>query len=190
MTNSGRKFLYPEEIDRLFAAAEASKDRHKIRNTAMLRLAYHRGLRASELGILQLADYDRPARRLFVHRLKGSRSAQYLLTDREARALNAWLKLRGKAPGALFPSNRGTAIDRRMLGVLMHRYGALASLPPDLCHMHVLKHSCATTLLSTMGLGVEVVQDHMGHANIRNTMIYARITNRRRDEVGESLRNW
>jgi integrase len=45
-------YLTPEEIARLFAAIKSPRDR------AIFRLAYHRGLRASELGIIQFSDYQ------------------------------------------------------------------------------------------------------------------------------------
>jgi site-specific recombinase XerD len=35
-----------------------------------------------------------------------------------------------------------------------------------------------------------MVQELLGHASILSTMRYAQITNRRRDEVAERLRNW
>jgi integrase len=183
MTNQP-KFLTEDELERLFAVVTSSRD------LAILRVAYHRGLRASEIGALAIEDYRRDAKRLYVRRKKGSHSGEYLLTRNEVRALDAWIRVRGMAPGPLFPSQRGTGIDRRMLDVLMKRYGALAALPSDKRHMHVLKHSCGTHLLSGRGLDVAEVQDHLGHADIRNTMVYARITNRRRDEVGERLRSW
>ena len=178
------KFLTEAEIERLFSAIRSPRD------LAIFRLAYHRGLRASEVGMLQLSDYRPNAKRLYVHRLKGSHDGEYLVTANEARALSAWLKVRGPLPGPLFPSNRKTGIDRRMLDVLMKRYGAAADLPADKRHFHVLKHSCGTHLLSDRGLDVAEVQDHLGHADIRNTMIYARITNRRRDEVARRLESW
>jgi len=184
MGNSEVKFLTEEEVARLFAAVTVPRDR------AILTVAYRRGLRASEVGSLQLEDYRTKAGRLFVRRLKGSHSGEYRLTSAETRALNAWLAVRGTTAGPLFPSNRGRGIGRRMLDVLMKKYGALASLPPDRRHFHVLKHSCGTHLLSGRGLDVAEVQDHLGHADIRNTMVYARITSRRRDALAERLRNW
>ena len=75
-----------------------------------------------------------------------------------------------------------------MLDVLMKQYGAAADLPKELCHFHALKH-CATHLLSK-GFDVAQVQDWIGHANIQNTMIYAKLTNARRDEMAEKLREW
>ena len=178
------KFLTPDEVQRLFSVITERRD------MAIMRVAYHRGLRASEIGILQLDDYRPSAKRLYVRRLKGSHSGEYLLTDNEIRALNAWLRVRGQRTGALFTSNRGTGINRRMLDVLMKKYGALAGLPVDKRHMHVLKHACGTHLLSEHGLDVAAVQDHLGHKDIRNTLLYSQITNARRDSVGVALRRW
>ena len=64
----------------------------------------------------------------------------------------------------------------------MKKYGAAAGIPEKLRHFHVLKHCCATHLLSN-GFGVERVQDWIGHANIQSTMEYAKVTNARRDVV-------
>lgn len=75
-----------------------------------------------------------------------------------------------------------------MLDVLMKKYGEEAGIPEKLRHFHVLKHTCATHLLSK-GFHVEQVQDWIGHANIQNTMIYGHITNARRDEMAEQLRD-
>ena len=65
----------------------------------------------------------------------------------------------------------------------MKYYGAAAGIPLHLRHFHVLKHCCATHLLSK-GFGVVRVQDWIGHANIQSTMEYAKVTNARRDDGG------
>ena len=59
--------------------------------------------------------------------------------------------------------------------------------PPLLRHFHLLKHCCATHLLSK-GFGVERVQDWIGHANIQSTMEYAKVTNARRDDMAQQLK--
>jgi integrase len=174
-------FLQVEETDRLFRAIDSVRDR------AIFRVAYHAGLRASEIGKLQMRDYNPKTDRLYVHRLKGSNSGEHPLCREESRVLKAWLKLRGAAPGPIFPSRKKGPISRKMLDVLMKQYGAAADLPAELRHFHVLKHSCATHLLSK-GFHVEQVQDWIGHANIQNTMIYAKLTNSRRDEMAEKLK--
>ena len=177
------KYLTDEELQRLFAVITSPRDR------AIFRLAYHRGLRASEVGMLQLSDYRAAAGRLHVRRLKNGYSGEYGLTDAETKALRVWLKERGDAPGSIFISNRKTPISQQMLDVLMKRYCLKARIPNDKAHFHSLRHSCATGMLER-GEDIAVVQDHLGHANIANTAIYAKITNKRRDEVAKRLKNW
>ena len=177
------KYLTIEELYRFFSVIYTN------RNLALFRIAYHRGLRASEVGLLKVADYDAQADRLRVHRKKGSRGGEFHLTKKEVKALRSWLKVRGAAPGPLFPSRRGTGISQQMLDVLIKRYGKLAGISPEKCHMHALKHSCGTHLLE-LGEHIEDVQDHLGHVNIQNTLTYARITNRRRQERDRRLRDW
>jgi integrase len=176
------KYLKEEEIEALFRAITSKRD------TAMFRLAYHRGLRASEIGMLQMGDYRKDAGRLYVRRLKGSRAGEYRLTAVEQSSLRAWIRERGPAPGPLFPSRNHRPISRYMLDDLMKRYCAAAGIPRERAHMHALKHSCGTHLAGE--LDVQLVQDHLGHADIRSTMVYVQITNRARDAVAERLKDW
>lgn len=175
-------YLQPEEWERLIKCITSVRDR------AIFRVAYHAGLRASEVGGLEMRDYQPRTDRVYVRGLKGSNSGDHHMCREEARALRAWLKVRGTQPGPIFPSREGGPISRKMLHVLMRRYGALAQLPARLRHFHVLKHSCGTHLMSR-GFGVEQVQDWLRHANVQNTLIYAKITNRRRDEMAAALRD-
>jgi len=69
----------------------------------------------------------------------------------------------------------------------MKFYGERAGLSPEKQHFHCMRHTCATRLLD-QGVRVEEVQDILGHEDIRNTMIYAKITNVHRIEVGERIR--
>lgn len=171
------------EIEQFFAVIASKRDR------AIFRLVYHRGLRASELGRLRLSDYDPRSDRLTLHRLKGSNGGQYRLARRESADLRAWMQERGDQPGPMFPGRRGRGLSRQMLDVLVKRYGAAAGIDPTKCHMHAFKHACGTHLL-TRGESIEDVQDHLGHRNIQNTLIYARLTNARRRTREERLRDW
>src|SRR3989442_8813542 len=69
----------------------------------------------------------------------------------------------------------------------MNKYAAAPGTPEKVRHFHVLKHCCATHLLSK-GFGVERVQDWIGHANIQSTMEYAKVTNARRDDMAQQLK--
>jgi integrase len=177
------KYLSFSQIEALFAVIREPRDR------ALFRVAYHRGLRASEVGKLRVEDYRMGRERLYVRRLKGSYSGEYPLTAAESKALKAWLRVRGKDPGPLFPSNRGTGIGRAMLHVLMRQYCEEAGIPRDLAHFHSLKHTCATHL-AEQHRHLEEVQDHLGHVNVQNTLEYMRLTNHRRDALGDDLKGW
>lgn len=177
------EYLSPEEIDSLFSVITSVRDR------AIFRLVYHRGLRASEVGKLSLADHRPAAGRLFVRRLKGSNSGEFLLTDAERAALRAWIRERGTAAGPLFPSRNHRAISRFQLDKLMKGYCRAAGIAPEKSHMHALKHSCGTHL-SAREPDIVAIQDHLGHANIQNTMVYVRIASKRRDEFAGRLKDW
>ena len=123
--------------------------------------------------------HDAKADKILVHRPKGSNSGEHHLVREEARVLRAWLKVRGPLPGPIFQSQRKQPISRRRLDALMKRYGAAAGIPPPLRH--------APHLLSK-GFGVERVQDWIGHANIQSTMEYAKVTNARRDDMAQKLK--
>src|SRR3989449_11660650 len=122
------KFLTEDELARLFSVI------HSVRDRAIFQLAYRAGLRASEVGLLQLRDYDPKADRIFIHRLKGSNSGHHHLVREEARALRAWLKVRGSFPGPIFLSKQKRPIDRTTLHLLMKKYGAAAGIPAKLRH--------------------------------------------------------
>lgn len=177
------KYLTPEEIEAFFSVIKDTRDR------ALFRVIYHRGLRASEPGLLQLADYRPGSGRLAVKRLKGSNSGEFRLADAEERSLRAWIRERGEAPGPLFPSRLRRPISRDRVHELMQHYCQMAGIDPEKAHPHALKHSCGTHL-SELGEDVQAIQDHLGHRNIQNTMIYVQVTNKARDATGERLRNW
>lgn len=186
LNTTARKHLTTEETQRFFRGITSVRDR------AIFRIMYQRGLRASEVGAIQLDDYRPDVGRLYVHRLKGRKkntSGEYSLTNEELRALRTWLKVRGSGSGALFTSNRGTAISRKMLDVLMKQYASAAKLPDQLHHCHALRHSCAVHLLDS-DVGVADVQDWLGHRNITSTTEYAKVTTKRRDEISRRMKGW
>jgi len=181
--DEGIKYLTEEEIEAFFAVI---KD---VRDKALFRIIYHRGMRASEPGSLQLHDWHAETERLTVRRLKGSITAPFRVTAVEANALRAWIRKRGTAAGPLFPSRNHSPISRDRVHELMQEYCQKAGIPPEKSHPHALKHSCGTHVLAKTG-DVTVVQDHLGHADIRSTMEYAKVVNPTRDKAAALLRDW
>jgi len=71
------QYLNEEELASLFRRIDNPRD------MAIFEVAYHRGLRASEVGLLQFSDLRLSSKRLNVRRLKGRKykTADYLLTE-------------------------------------------------------------------------------------------------------------
>jgi site-specific recombinase XerD len=202
--NAGRrktlasKYMTEAEIEQFFGVITDVRDR------AMFRVIYHRGLRATELGLLTLADYHITRERLDVTRLKGSHDEEYALTSIEAVCVGEWLKVRGLAPGPLFLSRKQHlkpieqlkagrktmpgAIQRAQLFRLMRKYCALAGIPTTKAHPHALRHSCGTHVLKLVEGNMSIVQHILGHADIRSTQIYAHFTEQ--EAAAEKLRDW
>src|SRR6516225_4685085 len=65
------RHLTEEEVTRLFKVITSPRDR------ALFRLAYHAGLRASEVGLLEMRDYNARTDRIYINRLKGSNSGEH-----------------------------------------------------------------------------------------------------------------
>jgi len=176
------KHLSPTQLEDLFRVIYSKRDE------AIFRIVYCKALRASEVGRLELSDWDEREKMLSVHRLKGSRSAAFAMHDKELRALRAWLKVRGRAPGPLFPSRNHRPISRIRIWELMRQYCKEAGIPMRLAHPHALKHSRGSHLLEETGK-IHVVQDALGHKSIASTMIYAQVSNRDRTEAIALNRN-
>lgn len=177
-------YLQMEEVESLFRVITDKRDR------CIFTLTYYKGLRAHEVGLLQLSDFRARDGYLFIHRGKGSISRHYALVKKELIALRAWLKQRGNTPGPLFPSRQGKkGITRGRLDQLMKTYCQLAGIPREKAHMHALKHSCGTHLRER-GETAEVIQDWLGHRDPKSTEIYMHFSRRRREEAVERNLDW
>ena len=173
-------YLTHDELRELLKVVESKRDR------AIILLSYSYGLRASEVGVLIIDDVDFTRLKIRINRLKNSISSEYPLRPKVAQALKTFLRTRKDTSPVLFPSRRGLPISRRTLDWLMKTYGKKAKLHADKQHFHVLKHSIATHLLDA-GADIMFVKDWLGHKNIQNTLIYAQLTNRTRDEQARKI---
>jgi type 1 fimbriae regulatory protein FimB len=173
-------FLTQDELRRLFKVIHSKRDK------AIFLVAYRHGLRASEIGLLQRADVDAKQGRISIHRLKGSISGVYPMQPDVLKVVRSYVRIREDESPYLFVSNRNVPISRYMLHRLMQTYGELAGLPVEKRKFHSLKHSIATHLLDA-GADLAFVKDWLGHANIQNTTIYARLTTATLDSQARTI---
>ena len=101
------KYLTNQEVQSLLQAVK----KESIRDYAIFLLSYYHGLRISEVGRLYYApddtsDYSEETKRITLHRMKGGLGFTYLVHEEAAGAIKKWLVIRGRTPGALFPSRK------------------------------------------------------------------------------------
>jgi len=154
--------------------------RSGIRDRAMLHLCFAGGLRASELVGLPLAAivlHPAPSVRIIG---KGRRERVLPLWKETAADLRAWLRVRGETPGVLelFTNARGQPMTRAGLAYVLRHHAVAAadrcaSLSRKHVSPHVLRHTCALTILQATG-DLRKVSLWLGHADMQTTMAYLR----------------
>lgn len=167
-----RKYLTSAEVGHLLDVI-ASKQT-SIRDYCMVTMAFIHGLRVSELISLKLDDYDHLSRSLYIRRLKGGLNTSHPLLPDEYSNLNLWLQERALNPGSsspwLFLSRHGRRMSRQRFYQILKYYGALSEISMPV-HPHMLRHACGYSL-AEKGNDTRIIQDYLGHRNIRHTVIY------------------
>jgi len=172
------KYLSKEDIERLFSCIKKPRDK------ALFGLTYLYGLRISETLSLKLSHVDLENKRIFIQRVKGGIGGERPLLQTAEKLIRKYLKKRLDTGDALFTGRQGN-LSRQRLQQLFKAYAQKAGLGRRFT-VHCLRHSIATHLLDA-GEGIEFIKDHLGHKNIQNTMIYAQLTDRRREEIYKRL---
>jgi type 1 fimbriae regulatory protein FimB len=182
MTND-RKHITVREVEKLMAAAKGS--RFEARDRCLLLMMFRHGLRVSEACGLDLDHVDTESHVLYVARLKKGLSTTHPLRGDELRVIKAWLTDRAtmKATGrAFFVSQHRKPLNRRTAWLTIRKYGDLAG--PELpAHPHQLRHACGFAL-ADQGVDTRLIQDYLGHRDIRHTVIYTATNPARFEKLG------
>ena len=167
-----RRYITRQEMKLLLHATR--EGRHYLRDRCMIIFGYMHGLRVSELAGLKVTDIDLLSGCIYIRRLKGGFSTTHMLTETERKALSEWLKIRpgyikGNVPW-LFLTSGGNKMSRQQFYKLLRRYSEKSGLPINI-HPHMLRHGCGYDL-ANQGLDTRLIQDYLGHKNIRHTVHY------------------
>jgi site-specific recombinase XerD len=169
-------FLTATEIDALLAAPDRTRWEGR-RDRALLLLALQTGLRLSEMTGLNCADVTLGTGANVRCLGKGRKHRAVPLTAPTRKVMHVWLTERdGKPHQPLFPTRTGRRLSADAVQRLVREHAATAaqqcaSIRPERLHPHVLRHSCAMSLLHA-GVDTAVIALWLGHADIRSTNIY------------------
>lgn len=170
---SERDYLTPAEANRLIDAA-GKLGRNGLRDQVLLRLVYRHGLRATEARHVRWTHLDLDAARdksIHIFRLKGSNDSIHLLDRDEVAGLRK-LQHNSTSP-FVFISERGGALSADMIARIVARAAGEARIGFHV-HPHMLRHS-AGHMLANAGTDTRLIQDFLGHRDIRNTVRYTRL---------------
>lgn len=160
------RYLSMQEVDRLLGVAEG----HPL--YPLIAMGIFAGLRRSELAFLEWEDVDFERGLIHVRNkdefhTKNYRSRTIPLNVRLREALVPYRQ----PTGWCFPNARGGPNRHRLLRSfkLLCRKAGIEN-----CHLHSLRHTFASLLVSA-GVSVYKVSQWLGHSDVKTTMIYAHL---------------
>ena len=150
-----------------------------IRDRAMLHICFAGGLRVSELVGVRVIDVRlQPEPNVLIHG-KGRRERCIPLWKETASAVRAWLSVRGDvlAP-ELFLNARDGCMTRAGFEYIRRKHvrtaeKRCASLSSKRVSPHVLRHTCAMTILQATK-DLRKVSLWLGHSSVQTTEVYTR----------------
>ncbi|HUB72344.1 MAG TPA: tyrosine-type recombinase/integrase [Acidimicrobiales bacterium] len=169
-------FLVAEEAKALLGSPDPARWEGR-RDRALLVLAVQAGLRVSELVGLNCGDVVLGTGGHVRCEGKGRKQRAVPLTADAQAVLTTWLAERaGELDAPLFPTRTGRRLSRDGVERRVATHAATAgqfcpSLLTKKLHPHVLRHSCAMSLLQA-GVDTSVIALWLGHADVRSTQPY------------------
>lgn len=145
-----------------------------LRNYTLILLMLDTGIRTAELTRLENCDYDAFAKTITITRQKAKTRKQRIcyLCDSTAAALNKYLKHKPKEIPFIFPSRDGNQLTTNEIG---REFRNLCDKAKVKITPYQLRHSFATYFIENGG-NVFVLQNLMGHSDIRMTLRYTDIS--------------
>lgn len=169
-------FLTATEIDALTAAPDLTRWEGR-RDRAILLLTVQTGLRVSELTGLDCGDINLGTGASVRCVGKGRKHRAIPLTGPTESVIRAWMAERVGGPDQpLFPTRTGRRLSSDAVERIVRKHAVTAAetcptLVASDVHPHILRHSCAMTLLHA-GVDTAVIALWLGHADIRSTQTY------------------
>ena len=195
MQVAGVKFLYGVTLDRpkvakripwpkvaqkkpdILSGTEVAKLLEAVQSPAaamVLTIAYGAGLRIGEACRLRPEDIDGKRKLIHVRLGKGRKDRYVMLSDRLLHGLRLyWLKVRPEE--WLFPGmKRGQPLSDSFVRTALKRATKVVKLKKRVT-THGLRHAFATHLLES-GTDIRVIQVLLGHASIKTTARYTKVS--------------
>ena len=157
------------EIEKLLAVIGNRK--HKL----LIALSYGAGLRVSEAVHLKVKDLDLGELTIHLREAKGKKDRLTIFPEKLKNEINEMIMTGKNSNDYVFESERKGKLTERTAQKVFYNALKKSGIKKP-ASFHSLRHSFATHLLEN-GVDVRYVQELLGHANIRTTQIYTKVTN-------------
>ena len=165
------------EIAALLAACESDESPAGVRDAAIIGVMYGAGLRRNEVANLDVSDWNPATGRLTVRAGKRNKDRTAYILNGAGRAVEDWLDIRGREPGALFvPVNKGGKLQYRRM-TTQALYNMLKRRAQDAGVDDFSPHDMRRTFVGDLldaGADISTVAKMAGHASVNTTARYDR----------------
>ncbi len=179
------KYLTLEESSSLLRSVKFNEQKFGKRDFCILTLFLNCGLRLSELVNINIRDIKDDKLTVIG---KGDKERSIHLNNACLSSIRLYMEVRPKDNlkdrNALFISDRGTRIGRRMVELIVKKYIELSGLDSSKYSPHKLRHTAATLMHKYGNVDIRALQQVLGHESISTTQIYTHVDS---DEVKNAL---
>lgn len=168
--------INPEDLKQLLSVID------QVRNRALILLLLRTGMRIGELLHTKVHDVDLNNHRILIYQADKTgigRVAYY--SDDAKEALLSWLRVRNTFKENLFYSQGRSSLSYGAAHHMFNKYLEKAGLSYSGYTLHCLRHTFATELLNAR-MPLECLRVLLGHTSLEVTRIYARLTDKTREQ--------
>jgi integrase/recombinase XerD len=153
-----------------------------IRDRALLLLLLRTGMRIGELLNTKVHDLDLNNHRILIYQAQKNLVGRVVYYSDDAKqALLSWLRVRNTFKENLFYGQGDKPLSYEAARCMFNKYLEKAGLLYSGYTLHCLRHTFATDLLNAR-MPIECLRVLLGHTSLEVTRIYARLTDKTREE--------
>jgi len=187
-------YIYPDRQELKLPKVLAIEDIKKILNSiqnlkhkTLISTIYSCGMRISEALNIKISDIDSKRMMVRIENSKGNRDREVMLSQNLLMLLREYYKVY-KPKKYIFEGQKGGKYTARSAENILKKALKDSKINKN-ASLHTLRHSYATHLIE-QGPDIRIVQELLGHKNIKTTQIYTHITDIRKLKVKNPFDNF
>lgn len=173
-------YMYPDRREHKLPNVLAIEDLKKIiesinnlKHKTLISTIYSSGMRISEVLNLKISDIDSKRMMIRIENSKGNRDREVMLSEKLLVLLREYYKIY-KPKKYIFEGQKSDMYTARSAEQVFKNALKKTGIQKK-ASLHTLRHSYATHLIE-QGTDIRIVQELLGHKNIKTTQLYTHIT--------------